>query len=56
MKRPRLLNKDAFGAAWMLVVRAQTDTWREGLVTGAAVEDAFTRWLAAETYKDRADG
>lgn len=55
-KRPRLLNKDAFGAAWMLIVRANTAGWREGLVTGGAVEDAFAKWLAAESYKDRAGG
>lgn len=55
-KRPRLLNKDAFGAAWMLIVRAHAEGWRKGLVTGAAVEDAFAQWLAAETYKDRAGG
>lgn len=56
IKRPRLLNRDAFGEAWMLIVRANADTWRDGLVTGLGVEDAFTKWLAAESYKSRADG
>jgi len=56
IKRPGLLNKDAFGEAWMLVVRANSGTWRDGLVTGAAVEEAFAKWLAAESYKDRAGG
>jgi glycine cleavage system H protein len=56
IKRPRLLNREAFGAAWMLIVRANTDTWRHGLVTGEAIEGAFAKWLAAESYKDRAGG
>lgn len=56
IKRPRLLNRDAFGEAWMLIVRPSAETWRDGLVTGAAVEEAFARWLAAESYKDREGG
>lgn len=56
IKRPRLLNREALGEAWMLIVRASTESWRDGLVTGAAVEEAFTKWLAAESYKDRAGG
>lgn len=56
IKRPRLLNRDAFGEAWMVIVRANAESWRDGLVTGAAVEEAFTRWLAAESYKDRSGG
>lgn len=56
MKRPRQLNRDAFGEAWMLVVRANEEGWRDGLVTGGAIEEAFAKWLAAETYKDRTDG
>lgn len=56
IKRPRLLNRDAFGEAWMVIVRANVESWRDGLVTGAAVEEAFTRWLAAESYKDRSGG
>jgi glycine cleavage system H protein len=54
MKRPRLLNQDAFGAAWMVIVRAAGTNWRESLVTGAAIEPAFKAWLEAESYKDRA--
>lgn len=56
IKRPRLLNRDAFGEAWMVIVRANVESWRDGLVTGAAVEEAFTKWLAAESYKDRSGG
>jgi glycine cleavage system H protein len=53
--RPELLNEDAFGAGWMLVVRPAVEDWRRGLVTGAAIAPAFAAWLAAEAYKDRAD-
>jgi glycine cleavage system H protein len=54
MRRPELLNEDAFGAGWMLVVRPATDTWRARLVTGVAVETEFDAWLATGAYKDRA--
>lgn len=53
IKRPRLLNSDAFGEAWMLVVRPFKAEWREGLMTGPQIADAFSAWLKAESYKDR---
>jgi glycine cleavage system H protein len=53
-RKPKLLNEDAFGAGWMLIVRASDARWQEGLVTGDAVAPAFAAWLAAEAYKDRA--
>lgn len=53
--RPRLLNDDAFGAGWMLIVRAGDAAWREKLATGAGIERAFADWIAAESYKDRTD-
>jgi glycine cleavage system H protein len=52
-QQPRLLNEDAFGAGWMLLVRAATQTWRDRLVTGSGIGPAFVAWLAAETYKAR---
>jgi glycine cleavage system H protein len=53
-RRPKLLNEDALGAGWMLIVRpAETATWRDRLVTGDAVGPAFAAWLASEAYKDR---
>lgn len=52
-RRPKLLNKDAFGAGWMVIVRASDECWRDGLVTGAAIEPAFEAWIDAETYKDK---
>lgn len=52
-RRPRLLNEDAFGAGWMLLVRPADDTWRERLVTGSAVGPAFAAWLEQEAYKGR---
>lgn len=55
IKRPRLLNQDAFGAGWMLVVRATAAGWRDGLVTGAAVAPAFQTWIEAEAYKSRTE-
>jgi glycine cleavage system H protein len=52
-QRPRLLNDDAFGRGWMLIVRADTPDWRQGLLTGPEIGPAFAAWLAAETYRDR---
>lgn len=54
IKRPRLLNSDAFGQAWMLIVRAANPDWRDALLTGPQIADAFAAWLKAESYKDRA--
>jgi glycine cleavage system H lipoate-binding protein len=52
-RRPGLLNDDAFGTGWMLIVRAAHVGWRDGLTTGPALASAFAAWIAAETYKDR---
>ena len=54
-RRPKLLNEDAFGAGWMLIVRAASDAWRDRLVTGPAIGPAFAAWIAAEAYKGRAE-
>jgi glycine cleavage system H protein len=55
MKKPELLNQDALGKGWMLIVRSLRDDWRTGLVTGAAIAPAFGEWIAAEAYKDRTE-
>jgi glycine cleavage system H protein len=55
VRRPKLINEDAFGAGWMLIVRANATGWRERLVTGAAVAPAFAAWIAAEAYKGRSE-
>ena len=55
VRRPKLLNVDAFGAGWMLIVRASVADWQSELATGPAVAPAFAAWLAAEAYKDRTE-
>src|SRR5262245_61707450 len=55
VRRPKLLNEDAFGAGWMLIVRANDDCWRDRLTTGSALAPAFAAWLASEAYKDRTE-
>jgi glycine cleavage system H protein len=52
-QKPRLLNDDAFGEGWMLIVRAENTGWREGLLTSVAVGPAFANWIATEAHKDR---
>jgi glycine cleavage system H protein len=53
-RKPELLNQDAFGEGWMLIVRPAQDNWRQGLVTGTAFAPAFAAWLSSGVYKDRA--
>lgn len=54
-RKPELLNQDAFGTGWMLIVRPMHDNWNAGLVTRAAIAPAFNAWLATEAYKDRSE-
>src|SRR5580692_941505 len=53
IRKPELLTRDAFGAGWMLVVRASDENWRDGLVTGAHIAPALETWLTTGAYKDR---
>lgn len=53
-QRPKLLNEDAFGAGWMLIVKPDAADWTTGLVTAADVAPTFQAWIAAEGYKSRA--
>jgi glycine cleavage system H protein len=53
-RRPKLLNEDAFGRGWMLIVRTEDAGWRDALVTGPTIGSAFAAWIAADSYKDRA--
>jgi glycine cleavage system H protein len=55
VRKPKLLNQDAFGAGWMLIVRAADAGWRDRLATGAGVAPAFAAWIAAEAYKGRTE-
>jgi glycine cleavage system H protein len=55
VRKPKLLNQDAFGAGWMLIVRAADAGWRDRLATGAGVAAAFAAWIAAEAYKGRTE-
>jgi len=54
-RRPKLLNEEAFGGGWMLIVRPSDNGWSDRLITGAAIGPAFAGWLASEIYKDRAN-
>lgn len=53
-RTPELLNQDAYGQGWMLIVQPAHASWRDGLVAGTAMASAFAAWLASGAYKDRA--
>ena len=55
IRKPELLNQDAFGTGWMLTVRSTTNHWRDGLITGNDISAAFEQWFASEAYKDRTE-
>jgi glycine cleavage system H protein len=50
---PELLNQDAFGEGWMLIVRPAREDWRDGLVTGAEIVSVFDAWMAKRAYTQR---
>jgi glycine cleavage system H protein len=54
-RQPKLLNEDAFGRGWMLMVRAADTGWRDRLRTGPSLGPAFAAWIASEVYKGRTE-
>ena len=52
-RRPELLNQDAFGEGWMLIVRPADENWRVELITGSAIGPALDTWLSSGAYKSR---
>lgn len=54
VKRPELLNEDAYGAGWMLIVRPNDEEWHRGLITGDSIASAFESWLQSGIYRNRA--
>ena len=56
MRKPELLNKDAYGEAWMLIVRPSHPDWRQTLVTGSALAPALEAWFSSDGYKQRGGG
>jgi glycine cleavage system H protein len=53
IRKPELLNKDAYGEAWMLIVRPSQVDWRERLTTGGELGPALEAWFNSETYRQR---
>src|SRR5215469_11406785 len=51
VRKPELLNQDAYGQGWMLIVQPTHASWRHGLVAGTAMASAFAAWLASGAYK-----
>lgn len=53
IKKPELMNADAYGEGWMLIVKPSHEDWRSKLVTGDAIAAAFQAWLDTGVYEDR---
>lgn len=53
VKKPELLNQQAYGDGWMLIVQPSKEDWRSGLVTGAAIAPTFEAWFKTGAYQDR---
>jgi glycine cleavage system H protein len=53
--KPEMLMSDAFGGGWMLIVRPDSEAWRDGLITGPAVGPAIEAWIFGGSYKDRSE-
>lgn len=53
MRKPEILNRDAYGEAWMLIVRASSPDWAAKLVTGEALGPALEDWFGKEAYRGR---
>src|SRR5215831_9829856 len=54
-RNPALLDRDAYGEGWMLIVRPARDDWADALVTGGAVAPAFEAWFGTGAYRKRTE-
>src|SRR5262245_51341942 len=55
IRKPELLMEDAYGDAWIMVVRPAHGSRRKALVAGPAIGPAFEGWLATDSYKSRVE-
>jgi glycine cleavage system H protein len=53
IEKPELLNQDAYGVGWMLIVRPRHESWSDDLVRGASIGPEFERWLQSGDYQNR---
>lgn len=55
VRKPELLNSDAYGEGWMLIVRPAGPGWNADLTTGTDVGAVFQAWLNSNAYKNRVE-
>lgn len=55
VRKPEMLNKDAYGEAWMLIVKPSQADWREGLTAGADIGPVLEAWFNSEAYRQRTE-
>src|ERR1044072_1067287 len=53
VRKPELMNSDAYGEGWMLIVQPADASWRGGLITGGAIAPALEGWGAARCAQGR---
>lgn len=47
---PQLINADCYDKGWMLLVKPENENWKEGLVTGTAIAEAYEAWMESEAW------
>lgn len=48
--RPLIVNEDCYGAGWMLLVRPVSASWRDALIPGTALAEAYEAWMEREAF------
>ena len=53
MTQPSLANADPYGAGWVSLLRPDDPAALAGLLTGNAMESAYSAWMIAEAFPDK---
>ncbi len=50
IQRPVIINEDCYGGGWMLLVRPAAASWRDALIPGTALAEAYEAWMEREAF------
>lgn len=54
--RASQINRDCYGAGWMMLVRPKDQAWSDRLVTGEAIAAAYENWMEANGFEGCGEG